>query len=405
MELVDGPPEVLADRYELGEVLGRGGMGVVRSATDRRLGRAVAVKLLHPHLAVDRSAVGRFEDEALAAAQLVHPHVVGVFDTGEHDGAPYIVMECLPGRTLADEMAAGPLPVARVREVAGQVLGALEAAHGAGVIHRDIKPGNILLTAHGVAKVADFGIAKTTEGTDHTATGMIIGTPSYLAPERVLGRPASPQSDLYAVGVVLYEALTGTRPFGDRTPLAAAAAVQHEAPPPVHDVRPDVDDALADAVGRAMAKDPAERFTTAAEMAAALAGAPDTPTGPETTAMVATPATQVLPVAPAGAAPASAAAGPSGPVTPAPALGTAPVSLPRRLTGRPSAAVLATIAAGALGLVLLVTLLVGGEGGGGATGGDGNLPLPATAVPVGGEPSLPGPLEEPMRALEEAVQP
>lgn len=409
-------PDVLDGRYELGPVLGRGGMGEVRAATDRRLGRRVAVKLLHPQMAVDASARRRFEDEALAAAQLVHPNVVGVFDAGEQDGTAYIVMEYLPGRTLADEIADGPLPTDRVRAVAIQVLGALDAAHGAGVIHRDIKPGNILLTADGSAKVADFGIAKTAEGIDHTITGMVIGTPTYLAPERVAGLPATAQSDLYAVGIVLYEALTGIRPFADRTPMAAAAAVQHEQPASLAAARPDADPALVAAVERAMAKAVPDRFQTAAEMAAAIAGERSTRAAaePETTiSPAAAPltrevramATTTMPVAePAAAPPATA------PPVAAPGPAARPPLAPPRRPTRMSRTALAALVGAALLLVVLLAALIASEGDTTGPGGPGSPtgvePAPAgdeTAPPTG--PQLPARLEERMRDLEEAVQP
>ena len=263
---------VVADRYELGALLGRGAMGEVRAGRDRRLGRDVAVKLLLPALADDRSAHDRFRDEARAAARIEHPHVVAVFDTGEHDGVPYLVMERLPGRTLADEISAGPLPAPRVRALGLQLLGAVQAAHEAGVLHRDIKPSNILLTADGEAKLGDLGIAKVVEGEDRTATGIVVGTPTYLAPERMAGEPASERTDIYAVGVVLSEALTG------RTPATARTAE-----PTVVERVDGGDPVLLGAIERASAADPDERFGSAAEMAAAIAPSPS-PMAASTTA-------------------------------------------------------------------------------------------------------------------------
>src|SRR5262249_19277625 len=204
---------VLQGRYELGAILGSGGMGTVHDGTDRRLERAVAVKVLRADLAQQARARRRFETEARAAARLAHPNVVTVFDSGEDDGIPYLVMERLPGRTLGDELTGGALPVERVREAGREVLGALAAAHDAGILHRDIKPGNVLLTADGHVKVSDFGIAKTVDDGDATQTAELVATVRYLAPERLRGAPATPRSDLYAVGVVLYEALSGRRAF------------------------------------------------------------------------------------------------------------------------------------------------------------------------------------------------
>lgn len=383
MEVVEAAEEVIADRYRLGPVLGRGGMGEVREATDQRLGRSVAVKLLQPSMASDPGARNRFEDEARSAAKLVHPNTVAVFDTGEHEGIPYIVMEYLPGRTLADEIAEGPLAPARVRTVALQVLGALEAAHRAGVIHRDIKPGNILLTTDGTAKVGDFGIAKTAEGLDHTATGMILGTPSYLAPERILGAPATERSDLYATGVVLYEALTGSKPFAARTPLATAAAIQHGDPPPLTDARTGADPGLIAAIERAMAKDPERRFASAAAMAADIQAA-QAPTA-EATRNIATPVTTAMPTtSPSGAvSPPMHAQEPAGP-------SRAPMRVP------PLA-----IAALVLAALLMVAILFAGRGDD-EPAGDGD---PATTAPTAGTPALPGDLERRVRELEEAVEP
>ncbi|HEX2150241.1 MAG TPA: serine/threonine-protein kinase, partial [Actinomycetota bacterium] len=202
---------LLADRYELRGPLGRGGMGEVYDGWDHRLDRPVAIKILNSQLASQADVRTRFESEARAAARLANPKVVGVFDTGEHDGIPYIVMERLPGRTLADEIAGGPLSQERVRAVLLDMLEALGFAHRAGVLHRDVKPSNVLLTEDGTAKLADFGIAKMA-GQNLTQTGNFVGTAAYLAPERLNGLPAGPESDLYSAGVVAYEALTGDKP-------------------------------------------------------------------------------------------------------------------------------------------------------------------------------------------------
>src|SRR5436190_16841542 len=186
-------------------------MADVYDALDLRLDRPVAVKVLRPQMAANPDVRRRFEAEARAAARLSHPNVVSVFDTGE-DGMPFIVMERLPGETLADRIGRGSVDPDWLKRVAGDILLALQAAHAAGIVHRDVKPGNVLIAANGCAKVADFGIAKSMEalpGADHTATNMLVGTPAYLAPERIDGRPATAQSDLYSVGVLLYEALAG----------------------------------------------------------------------------------------------------------------------------------------------------------------------------------------------------
>jgi non-specific serine/threonine protein kinase/serine/threonine-protein kinase len=262
--------ELVAERYELGPILGRGGMATVYAGTDRRLEREVAVKLLHAEMAARPDVRRRFEAEARAAAGLAHPNVVAVFDTGEHAGVPYIVMERLPGETLADLLAAGRLAPERVKAVADDVLAALEVAHSAGIVHRDVKPSNILITADGDAKVADFGIAKRVDA-DPTSAGHLFGTPAYLGPERLAGAAATPRSDLYSLGVVLYEALAGTKPFTGDGALSLADAIQSGAYVALGDVRPDLDPRLSDTIERSMARDAAERFPSAAAMAAALA--------------------------------------------------------------------------------------------------------------------------------------
>jgi eukaryotic-like serine/threonine-protein kinase len=264
-------PEVLGGRYELRGVLGRGGMAEVRDGWDVRLGRAVAVKLLHPIFSAQADNRRRFEDEARAAAALNHPHIVAVHDSGEHDGTPYIVMERLSGRTLADLVARGPLPQAQVHAILDDVLAALAVAHAAGVLHRDIKPGNIMFTSSGDTKVGDFGIAKSA-GAAQTVTGQIVGTMAYLSADRLAGKPATVADDLYAVGVVGYEALTGRRPFPQENLATLARAISEDPPPPLPMLRPDVDPPLASVIERAMARDPRWRFASAQEMRAALSG-------------------------------------------------------------------------------------------------------------------------------------
>jgi serine/threonine-protein kinase len=271
--------EVIGGRYELRGILGRGGMAEVREAWDRRLRRVVAVKLLHPGLTDVTEKRLRFEAEARAAGALASPHIVVVHDSGEYNGTPFIVMERLPGASLADEIARGPLPQPMVRDVLADVLAALAVAHDAGILHRDIKPGNILFSGSGGVKVTDFGIAKTAEAA-YTLTGQIVGTLAYLSPERISGRSATVSDDIYAVGVVGYEALTGRRPFIQKEIGALAHAILTEQPPPIAALRPDVKPELAAVIERATARDPGQRFGSAREMRAALLGGEPPPAAP-----------------------------------------------------------------------------------------------------------------------------
>jgi serine/threonine protein kinase len=293
-------PELLGGRYELRGILGRGGMAEVRDGWDIRLDRPVAVKLLHPVFTTEPGNRTRFEVEARAAAALNHPHIVSVHDSGEHAGTPYIVMERLSGRTLADVIAQGPLPQPQVRSILDDVLSALAAAHAAGILHRDIKPANILFSALGDTKVADFGIAKSA-GTTHTLTGQIVGTMAYLSADRMAGRPACAGDDLYAVGVVGYEALSGRRAFPQENLAELARAVAEGTPPRLTLLRPDVDPALAAVIERAMTRDPEWRFGSADEMRAALAGRIGLPARPSTRVLAAPlpdPTTMVMAVRP-----------------------------------------------------------------------------------------------------------
>lgn len=252
-------------------------MAVVFEGVDDRLDRQVAIKVLRADLAADPGLRSRFEAEARSAARLVHPNVVSVFDTGESGGRPYIVMERLSGETLADLIRGGPLGEAEAMRLGAEVLAGLSVAHGAGIIHRDIKPGNILVAGNGSVKVADFGIAKGLEprpgqSADLTSTTMLIGTPAYLAPERLAGQPATVACDLWAVGAVLYEALAGVKPFVGATSLAVAGAIQHTDPVRLDEHRPDIGSAVVVTVTRALARRPEDRFESAAQMADALAG-------------------------------------------------------------------------------------------------------------------------------------
>ncbi|MFB1294789.1 serine/threonine-protein kinase [Mycobacterium sp. pW049] len=263
-------PETLGGRYELGRVLGRGGMAEVRDAWDKRLGRPVAVKLLYPSVTTQPDTRRRFATEARAAAALNHPHVVAVHDSGVHDGRHYIVLERLPGQNLADVLARnGPLHPDHVRAIMRDVLSALSAAHSCGVLHRDIKPANILFTHHGGVKIADFGVAKSPD-TPQTLTNRVFGTMAYLPADRIAGRPATPSDDLYALGVVAYEALTARRAYPQDNLTALADAIGAGQVVPLSALRPDVDPALVATIERAMARDPRWRFATADEMRASL---------------------------------------------------------------------------------------------------------------------------------------
>ncbi|MGZ8802865.1 MAG: serine/threonine-protein kinase [Mycobacterium sp.] len=265
-------PEVLGGRYELRGVLGRGGMAEVRDGWDIRLSRPVAVNLLYPSVSTRPDNRRRFATEARAAARLNHPHVVAVHDSGVHHGRHYIVLERLPGQSLADVLArGGPLSTQQVRAIMRDVLSALGAAHARGVLHRDIKPANILFTPFGGVKIADFGVAKSAD-TPQTLTNRIFGTMAYLPADRIAGRPATASDDLYALGVVAYEALTARRAYPQANLSALADAISAGYLTPLTTLRPDIDPALALTIERSTARDPRWRFSTAEQMRACLDG-------------------------------------------------------------------------------------------------------------------------------------
>ncbi|GAA1694035.1 Stk1 family PASTA domain-containing Ser/Thr kinase [Microcella alkalica] len=288
--MIDGTAQgarLLAGRYQLGSLIGRGGMSDVHIATDARLGRRVAVKLLKSSLASDPVFRTRFRQEAQAAARMAHPTIVRVFDAGEESVtepgggetiSPFIVMEHVEGRLLKDVIADGPIDPAEATRIVEGVLTALEYSHRAGVVHRDIKPGNIMITNSGQVKVMDFGIARAVSDSAATVaqTSTILGTAQYFSPEQARGETVDARSDLYSTGVVLFEMLTGRAPFRGDSPVAVAYQHVSEAPVAPSTLVPSISPALDTVVLHALAKDRFERFQTAsdfrADVAAAAAG-------------------------------------------------------------------------------------------------------------------------------------
>lgn len=268
-----GVARIVADRYQLEEPIATGGVAIVWRAHDIVLDRSVAVKLLHPHLTGDSTTVERFRREAQAAAQLTHPNAVAVYDTGLEDDLVYLVMEYVDGPSLRDVIhERGALDSTVVAALGEQVASALGEAHIHGFVHRDVKPANILLTGEGLPKVTDFGIAKAL-GQDDTLTtpGTVIGTAAYLAPEQLEGLEVDARADVYALGVLLYECLTGEPAYQGDTPTATAAArLSRELPPP-RTVRADIPRALDRIIVTATRRDPPERFNDGKAMASALA--------------------------------------------------------------------------------------------------------------------------------------
>ncbi len=261
----------LNGRYRLEARIGTGGMSTVYRALDVTLERQVAIKLMNREVASDSDQLERFRREARAVAQLSHPHIVGVIDAGEDDGRPYIVLEYVEGETLKDRIRRlGRLPIAEAVAYAIEIARALGAAHARHIVHRDVKPQNVLIDEEGSAKVTDFGIARTLEEDGLTSDGRVVGTTDYVSPEQALGQHVNGQSDLYSVGVVLYEMLTGEVPFAGENQVAVAMKHVREALPDVQAKRPEVSAALAAVLDTATAKRQEDRYADDAELIADL---------------------------------------------------------------------------------------------------------------------------------------
>ncbi len=268
-------PGTLLGPYRIVDLLGAGGMGVVYRAHDDRLQRDVAIKVLPPGLLANDDARRRFRREALALAQFNHPHIAAIYDVGEQDGTDYLVMECVPGESLAARLQSGPLPIDSALSLASEIAGALTEAHGRGVVHRDLKPANVIITPSGHAKVLDFGLVKLlgpsdSAGQSQTGSGLrgAVGTPLYMSPEQAFGESVDQRTDLWSLGVVLYEALSGSTPFRGPSDIALLRSITQDAPIPLRTARADLPVGVHRIVTRALVKDPAERYQTAVELAA-----------------------------------------------------------------------------------------------------------------------------------------
>src|SRR5204863_2555996 len=295
-------------RYEIVEHIARGGMAEVFRARDLLLDRPVALKVLFPEFATDRSFVERFRREARSAANLNHPNIVSIYDWGQEDGTYFIVMEYVEGRSLRQMIREdGPLPAKQAAQIGADIAAALAFAHKNGVIHRDVKPGNVLIDPTGQVKVTDFGIARGGDAQEAlTQTGAVMGTATYFSPEQAQGRPIDPRSDVYALAVVLYEMVVGRPPFSNENPVAVAYQHVRERPIPPRQRNPKVPAPYEAIVLKGLAKNPVNRYASAEELRADLrrfvAGRPisaEPVMAPpaETTVLAAADATQAVPAA------------------------------------------------------------------------------------------------------------
>jgi serine/threonine protein kinase len=361
----------LGNRYRLGERIAAGGMGSVYRAVDETLGRQVAVKVLRRELAEDPTFLERFRREARAVAVVSHPGVAGVYDYGELGGQPFIVMELVEGETLAELIAArGRLPWPEAFAIGEQVARGLAAAGAHGLVHRDVKPANILLGADGRAKLTDFGIAKAATSDTLTRTGMVLGSANYVAPEQAQGADVGPAADQYSLGCVLFEAVTGETPYRGSNPVAIATQHVSAPVPDPREHRPDLPAAAAELIRKALAKEPERRFASAAAMADGLA------------------ATAGIGVAGNGAPPAGVPQAPVSPTPPAPWTAVGRAGGPGR---RPSRRILAVGTLVVIALLLLAWLPRSGLFDPPAGRPERSRPASPTIAPAVGGPS---PLEQ-----------
>jgi eukaryotic-like serine/threonine-protein kinase len=372
---------VLGGRYRIVQHVAKGGMAEVYLGHDQLLDRPVAVKVLVPDLALDATFVERFRREAQAAAGLNHHNIVSVYDFGQDDGAYFIVMEYVDGPTLREIIRAdAPLPPERVIEIGSEISAGLAAAHLHGIVHRDMKPANVLVSETGTVKVADFGIARAAQQSAQeglTMPGAVVGTATYLSPEQALGEPLDQRSDVYSLGMVLYEMLAGRPPFTGDSPVAIAYKQVNEHPPPPSTYNPDVPPALDRIVMRAMAKDPAARYPSAAALRADLLAVQFGAADPEPTrAAAGGAAAGAAPVVgPAEVTATSIAGSPTAMMPPPTGVdlgGGAPIRPPAaappvrpgpdpRVYRRRQLGVLALLLVAAIGVIALVSALGGGD--------------------------------------------
>jgi serine/threonine-protein kinase len=378
-------------RYDILELVGRGGMGVLYRAHDPMLERDVALKTMLVDFTFDPAARERFEREAKAVARLQHRNVVTIHELGETDGAPYIVMEFLGGQDLDAWLRTDPpRPLAQKLDVVIQLLEGLAYAHEQGIVHRDIKPGNVRVLDDGTVKILDFGIAKFAKSSV-TQTGTMMGTASYMAPEQIMGQAVDGRADVFSAGVLLHEIVSGQKPFNGDTPTAVVYQIMHVEPPPVQAGQPDLPEALGETVARALAKDPDERYQRASEMAADLqmvrltidlpltTGAPE-PGAPDATLL--------------RSARLHASATPGRPPTSPPAVVNAPLhpgAAKTPVSAPPAGGRMGLfVGAGAAVLVVLVAGLLSMRTGGRTVPAEGAAPAPVTATP-GGSDGAPSP--------------
>ena len=260
--------QILQNRYQILAILGKGGMGIVYQAYDPVLQRTVAIKVLPPQLTLDAEFVARFQREAIASANLRHANIVTVYDVGQQAGEYFIIMEYLEGTTLEQVLAnGGPMSMAQASKIVTQIASALDHAHSRGIVHRDVKPSNVMLDGQDRAVLMDFGLVRAGEGFGPTRSSIVIGTPEYMAPEQVMGQAIDRRTDIYAFGVVIYEMLSGKTPFAHTTPLATAHAQAYEAPPPLRTITRAVPESAETVVMKALSKVPAARYQSAGDLA------------------------------------------------------------------------------------------------------------------------------------------